>query len=1231
MNNDRNLLFGIFAVQLRKVTPAQLVETAAAWTMDPSKDLSQRLIEAQIINESDRDRINMYVNDAVAAHEGDPVAALSSLDAAHRAHDTIESMKKSLKSVSPLDQTKLSPQRWLELGPVEDVPAVDETPGRYTRSSEYARGGIGRVLLVHDQYLGREIALKELLPIVSTDDATLDVNEPTPVQASTSLVFRFLQEARITGQLEHPSIVPVYELGRRKDGTIYYTMKLVRGRTFAQALRETGSLQERLKLLPHLIDLCQAIGYAHSRNVIHRDIKPNNVMIGEFGETVVLDWGLAKVRGQQDYQASQIEHTLKTLRVSDEAEAEATVEGQILGTPTFMPPEQAQGDLKNISERSDVYSLGAVLYSLLTGQYPFGGRNAKEILEQVLHQEPEPVEAIVPDAPPELIAICRRAMQRDPRKRYANGRELVDELARFQAGALVSAYSYSFREHLWRFANRHRAVLSTAAASLIILLGTAVFSYVQVSRDRNAAIAAKERESEQRLLATQARDAERVQRERAEKQLYLSNILLAQSRIDERRFDVAERVLDAAPASLRNWEWNHLKRLCHQEEWTFAGSGVPVEDVAVSPDGSLVLTASDDGIVHVVDAATGQQTQTLGPVESKIQRVWVNADGSRALTTVLEGAPRLWNVATTELVAILEAHPIPASSAGFSPDGKQAVTGSSDGTIKVWDTATGSETTTIAGDPNLLEVLFNADGSQVAERCTTGPVILFDTVSGDRVATLESPEGSVQQVEFSADGRLIAVAAGNTTTLWNGIDFSRAFTLSGHEAEVSAIAFNPDGSQLVSGSEDATLRLWDTASGSSLLVSDGHGDTITDVAFVDMPNRFISASLDHTVRVWDGVNGAEVRRLEGHSGPVRRLLAYADGRSVVTCSDDRAVKRWSIPVPPGSPQLVLRGHSDAIRSIQFNPIGETLLSVSYDGTARVWDGNTGGITQTIALESGKIFCADWSPDGRVIATGSNDSIARTWDAITGDAGLELEGHDGPVSGVYFSPDGSSLLTISWDQNGILWDLRTGSAVHHIEHADGRRGLAAFSPDGSLAATVTGDHSVTLWNADTGTASAVLQGHTNRISAIRFSQDASRVLTTSLDGTARVWNGKTGEPVTVLDGQHQSIRDGALSPDGTRVATAADDGTIQLWDASTGDRLGDLLGHRDSVTTALYLDDGARILSGSVDGTVRLWDADTGTTVLTLTGAEFGTGVVVTAGRTQLAGAMPDGPIVLWSN
>lgn len=462
MDRDWNLLFGILAVRLQKISPAQLVDAAARWIENPQRDMPDWLAEANAIQEDDRHAITRLVNDAVAANNGDASATLALFGGEDQIYEcyrgtVVLSPSRGVRSATPPESSEFD---------VAAVPAVEESPGRYNHVSEYARGGMGRVLLVEDKHLGRKVAWKELLL------PTADPSEPSTVRMSMSLVSRFLQEARITGQLEHPSIVPVYELGRRANGSLYYTMKLVRGENLQKAIRACESLADRLKLLPHFLDLCQALAYAHSRGVIHRDIKPANVMVGEFGETVVLDWGLATTKDDPPH--TEEAAPFERVRSGDD-DSWGTEYGSALGTPSYMPPEQAEGHLDHIDERSDVYSLGAVLYELLTGRAPFSDASPEHILNRVIHAEPKPVRELEPEVPPDLAAICERAMQKLPSRRYHSARELADEIARFQSGAFVRAYEYGFLTYLRKFIARHKAVVAVSTAAVAVIIGLSTY------------------------------------------------------------------------------------------------------------------------------------------------------------------------------------------------------------------------------------------------------------------------------------------------------------------------------------------------------------------------------------------------------------------------------------------------------------------------------------------------------------------------------------------------------------------------------------------------------------------------------------------------------------------------------------------------------------------------------------------------------------------------------------
>jgi len=391
------------------------------------------------------------------------------------------------------------------------LPAASAT-GRYQVKKEFARGGMGVIWVALDTAVGREVALKELLP-PQAGRGTSHISD-TP-----ELVERFLREAKVTGQLEHPNIVPVYEIAARDDGSVFYTMKLVRGRTMAHRLLQIQhseaspqqKLAERLKLLDAFTDVCNAVAYAHSRGVIHRDLKPANIMLGDFGETMVLDWGLARVQGQEDSSSikRRADERVFSPSLMQEDPDNRTLDGAILGTPAYMPPEQARGELDKVDERADVYALGAILYELLSGRPPYQGGTARDVLAKVLVLEPDPLPR---EAPPDLISLVHKAMAREPAQRLESAEKLAAEVLAFRDGRNLSVYRYSSRELLKRFVRRHKAAVGVAALALLLGLAGGVYAFDRVTDERDQArinLDSAEREREARIAAELKQQNER--------------------------------------------------------------------------------------------------------------------------------------------------------------------------------------------------------------------------------------------------------------------------------------------------------------------------------------------------------------------------------------------------------------------------------------------------------------------------------------------------------------------------------------------------------------------------------------------------------------------------------------------------------------------------------------------------------------------------------------------------
>jgi serine/threonine-protein kinase len=473
---DCNLLFGVVALQTDAITRTQFIDGCALWASQKERPLADVLAERGWITPEDRADVERLVGRKLLRHGGDVHTSLAEMAGDVVRHSLAQiddpEIRRSIAGPEPREGHVL----------VSTLDYTPETHERYTLTRLHARGGIGQVWLARDADLGREVALKEL----------------RPEQANNPVVWsRFLEEAKITGQLEHPNIVPVHELVRAGEGRQpFYTMRFVKGRTLSEAIQDyhrrralgqAGTLEFRT-LLGAFLGVCNAVAYAHSRGVIHRDLKPQNVILGDYGEVIVLDWGLAKL-------VERPEETLTpAVALALDADRGETVEGQVLGTPAYMSPEQAEGRWDSVDRRTDIYGLGAILYEILAGQPPFDGDGIAELLRKVATEPPAPPRSLCPATPPPLEAVCLKALAKRPGDRYASARDLADEVRHYLADEPVSAYPEPAIAKLSRWGRRHRTLV--AAASLLLIaavaglsVGTVLLSQANARTERQRRLA----------------------------------------------------------------------------------------------------------------------------------------------------------------------------------------------------------------------------------------------------------------------------------------------------------------------------------------------------------------------------------------------------------------------------------------------------------------------------------------------------------------------------------------------------------------------------------------------------------------------------------------------------------------------------------------------------------------------------------------------------------------------
>jgi WD40 repeat protein/predicted Ser/Thr protein kinase len=1074
------------------------------------------------------------------------------------------------------ETSNILPSASLQIISGNEAPQGRTVPG-YEILGELGRGGMGVVYKARQKSLDRMVALKMIL---------------AGAHAGAEQRARFRSEAEAAARLQHPNIVQVYEVGEH-DRCPYFSLEYVDGSCLRDVISDYPARPEKAAALAE--QLARAVHYAHQRGIVHRDLKPANILLAMQNAECRMQ------NERQELSAFCILHSAFCIaKITDfglakrlENDGGHTRTGEVLGTPSYMAPEQAAGRVKEIGPWTDIYALGAILYELLTGVPPFKAATAWDILNQVLSAEPVSLLRRNSRVPRDLATICRKCLEKEPRKRYSSAAALADDLQRFREGRPITARPVGWLERAGKWVRRRPAVAALLAVSSAALLILLVGGWVTTLRRY------------QRELALEAQ----VQANR--RALVRLHVISGNHFLDDED-ECSSLVWFARALALENdpaREPGHRLRIgmvlreCprlgqlwfHQDQ---------VTDVAFSPDGRWVLTASFDHTAQVWDAVTGKPRFEI-PLrhDDAILCASFSPNGRRIVTAGLDYTARVWDATTGRPIAVLRGHQGAVRDAHFAPDGLRIVTASDDRTACLWDASTGQRLAKpLPHDGAVVRASFAANGRRVLTASRDGSARIWQLGSNqpDLVARLPH-KGAVTDAVFNPDGKQVATASEDgTARIWGSADGKPLTDPLRHYGAVLGVAFRGDGQQLATASADMSARVWDARTGQALSLVLRHHSAVSRVVFSPDGMCLATASEDNTARVWDGRNGRPLTPPLTHIRSVNQACFSPDGHRLATASATARIYEL-VPKPPPLPSLE---HDGPVLRACFSLDGDRVLTASADRTARLWDASTGKELGVLRGHDGAVLCTAFSPDGRRIVTAGTDQTARVWDAAPNGASgaatllATLKGHRGAVRSAAFSPDGRRVVTACEDTTARIWDAVRGTLLVELRAPEGhaREEMldVVFSPDGRYVATGSADGTARLWDAVSGVQVGATMQHQGRVLRVVFSPDGRRLATASMDQTAQVWDADNGQALLSAPLRHSgSVLDVSFSPDGTRVLTCSEDNTARVWSAATGEPLLPAMRHSGSVTTARFSPDGSRVVTASADNTGRVWDASSG--------------------------------------
>lgn len=1050
----------------------------------------------------------------------------------------------------------------------ETVAEPPKELGDFRIVREIGRGGMGVVYEAEQLSLGRRVALK-VLPFASLLDE--------------KAVTRFRNEARAAATLEHTNIVPVFAVGEDR-GVYYYAMAYIRGRTLAEivaALRQKSAqallqkassaatlgadaappattwnvethreMEAALSTLPDydsrdyvssivrlMAQAAKALHHAHERGIVHRDIKPGNLMLDETGKIWVTDFGLARI----------------------ESEAGVTKSGDILGTLRYMAPEQADGRTMTVDHRADIYSLGLTLYQLLVLKPAFTASERGHLLRQIEREDPPPLRRQNPSIPVDLETVVEKAISKDPKDRYDSAEELADDLERVLERRPILAKPPGLISRIGKWTKRH--VAAVWAIVFVLLTGVAALAV------------AKDEISEALSVAETERDS-------ALYNLYTADIRLAQREWEDANMASVRQLLEAhvppvGARDLRGWEWYYLNQLCHQEVASLDHESIPVDAIGYSPDGRYLASGRSDRTLCIWDVTASKLVAEMQGHQEYPEAVEWSPDGTKIASVAREDALRIWDATRRkELKSLPECST--ATDVRWSPDGTKLATSHNDCLVCVWDSSTGEKLQEMQGDDDTVwEVAWSPDGSRLAAvgNWKHQAIRIWDPRTGEQINSIVHAHAEgMFSVDWSPDGSKLATASVDSTVkLWNTDDWTLVRTLRGHSGMIRSVVWNRDGRTLATGGGDGLIIVWDVDNSTPANVLRGHHGKVVDVDWSSDGQTLASASLDGTAKIWRPHEEQRYRSIDtdilvDHN---RGISSWGpDGNEVaIVIRNEKRKPEYILLIldvrSNGSRTYGLDGvgESDEVERVTWSPDGRYLAvvariadSIQADSIFRninVYDANSMRLIRS--MKSGH-SSGVWCPDSLKLATcAPNQGVVRVWNIELADPVADLESVAW-VDSIAWSPDGKFVAANAFNSTFKVWETGTWSEVLNRIHNRGAGNfyggdrMLAWTHDSKRLAIGSSDGSVSIWNVAKGEREQVFPAHAEQVRSLAISPNSARIATGGRDRTVKIWD-MSGRQLLTLHGHNNPIDDVSWSPDGTHLITSSAGEPLRIWSAA----------------------------------------------------------------------------------